>query len=796
MSQILKDLRQGWRFVARQPLAAAIAIVGLAIGIGANVAVFSAVDRLLLRPLPFSQPAELVVVRSERLGQGTVPASYPDFVDWREGTGGFEELAAFAVGESTLTGQGEPRRLTVARATANLLPVLGTPPAAGRWFGGEPAAAREVVISNGLARRHFGGAGGGVGSTLRLDGVPHTVVGVMPQSFGFPPRVDVWRRIERDHEAWNLRGSRSLGVVGRLGEGVSREAAEQELARVQQQLRERHPETNEGIRTRLVPLRRELAGSAANRMLVLFGAVLFLLVIACFNFAGILLAASEVRDGHMVMRVVMGASRGRLVRQLLAESVLLSLVGGGLGMLVAHLALEIIETLLPPHLLAGGPRLLHADVLVFSLLLSLVTGAVVGLATAARVSRRALEGSRYASPVSAARPDRQRLRRWLVAGEVALTLILLSATGLLLHSFLAMQRVDTGFEPAGRLVMGLQLPAEEYEHPLHRAAVYAELLDRVRGLPGSEGAALTSTVPLGGHSDVLRFFHSGLNDGGHDGLLAQVTEGYFEVMGIALLEGEPLSGGPQPPREAVVNQRLARSLWRDGGPIGREISFSNPYEEPYRIVGIVEDVRHSGLDQEPGFQVYLPFEESPGERAALVVRSTAGGDGPAAGAAVRQLRSTVAEVLPNLPLADVRSMDELQGDYLAKGRVILQLLAAFALASLVLAMIGVYGLVSLGISQRQREIGVYMALGASRKQILRRMARQGLAPSLGGLAVGFVAASLLSGAASKVLYGIVPLDPVALGLAVSVLAACTVLAVLLPSRRALEVDPAVAMRVT
>ena len=802
MDTLLQDLRYAARTLLRRPGFAAVVVLTLALGIGANSAIFSVVNSVLLNPLPYANPERLVMVWGRYPDFGRVSTSLPDFRDWRERTRSFAQLAAWHGTIFNLTGDGsEPQQLTADRVTANYFATLGVRPALGRAFTAEEERAGGnddvVVLSHGLWQSRFGGDPGIVGRQINLSGRPYTVVGVAPKAFRFWHDVDLWAPLRADTAAYSRRAE-YLTVFGRLKPGVTVRQAASDLADVVRQLAAQYPETNTVLRSEVVSMHKDVVGKVRPALLVFSGAVGFVLLIACANVANLMLTRAASREREIAIRATLGAAQSRLVRQALTESVLLAVAGGVLGLLFASLGVDALRS----SGLDVVPRLaevsLDARVVGFTLLLSLLTGLLFGLAPALRFASDDLqstlrEGARGASAGAAAR----RLRDALVLAEVALALVLLVGAGLLVRSFQQLNRVDPGFDPERVLTYGVILPRAKYGEGSRLPAVYDALLERTRGVPGVRAAAVSTSLPMesppyttysvegrpeprvGEIQDVQPF---------------QVSPDYFRVLGIKLRRGRLLDerDGPQSQRVAVINVEMARRVWPGQDPIGAHITFDDPSDTAavwWTVVGVVGTVAQEGLTAKPYAQLYRPIAQ--GESRAVWVSMRTAGDPLAAAAGARQALKAVD---PDLPLNDLRTMEQRIAETVAQPRVSVALLGVFAAVALALAAIGIYGVVSYGVAQRTREIGIRMALGAKPADVLRLVIRQGMTPVAAGVALGIVGAFAATRAMATLLYGVSATDPMTFAVVAVFLAAVALVATYLPARRAMGVPPTEALR--
>jgi putative ABC transport system permease protein len=794
------DIRFALRVLVKSPAFSIVAIVTLALGIGANTAIFSIVHALLLRPLPYPGADRLVMVwqdlsaRGERADEWATPGNY---VDWRASHDLFAGVAAVQGWQPTLTGRGAPEPLVGEQVTADYFDVLGVRPAIGRGFHESertPDAPRVAILSHALWQRLFGGDPAVVGTRAVLAGVPHEIVGVMPE--GFRPAVidsaELWRPRQLD-TANPPRGLVVLRIVARLQDGLSYEQAQTAADVLARQLEAAHPEFNTRTGIRIVSLHEQVIGSYRSALLVLLGAVGFVLLIACVNIANLMLARASTRSREFAVRLALGAGRRRVVRQLLTESVVLAAAGGALGLLVGWWGISWLTALAP----AGAPRAgeigLNANVLAFSLALTIGTGVLFGLAPA-------LQGSRSRGPTSLRETGRgisgappRAARRTLVVLEVALALVLLVGSGLLMRTLLRLQAVDLGFDPKGVLVGQVLPPATKYPNGAARIAFYDRLLERVSAIPGVDRAALSSVIPLGGDSDMDVLVEGrALPQSNADATTTWyrvVSADYLQAMGIPLRSGRHIAAG-EPAPVVVVSEAAARRFWPGEDPLGRRVRFSMRPDAPwFTVIGVAGDVRMRGPREGGRTEMYLPYWHFPEAGTNVVLKAQAS---PLHLTAA--LRGAVREIDPDLPVSGIETMEAVAAESIAEPRFLALLTGAFAVLALALAAIGIYGVMSYVVATRTNEIGVRMALGAARSQVFRLVVGEGLALALAGAALGFGAAFALGRSLGALLFETAPADPATYAGTAAVVLGTALLAGVLPARRATRVDPAVALR--
>lgn len=811
MQTLLQDLKYGLRMLAKNPGFTAVSVLTLALGIGANTAIFSVVNAVMLRPLPYPQPDRLVSVISTVLRDNRDSnASYPDFLDWRARNHVFDEMAVFRTENFALIGSGEPVHLSGAVVSADLLSLLGVTPILGRPFVSEEDkpgmvnGSSPAILSHGLWQRQFGSDPTVAGRTIDLDGRAYTVIGVMPSGFQFPTQaepVDLWTTIAVDTKPGGgmatQRGAHYLDAIARLKPHATLGQAQAEMTAIVSVLNKEYPE-NMPRGARVVPLLDHLVGRVRPALAVLLGAVGCVLLIVSANVANLLLARATTRQREMSIRAALGASRGRVMRQVLTESTLLACVGGSLGLLLALLGTDTLIRMSPVNI----PRLtqfnLDGRVLAFTSLVSLLTGLLFGLAPAvygfkSDLAQSLKEGGRGSSEGA----HGGRVRGTLVAGEVAVALVLLVGAGLLIQSFLRLERVLPGFDPHHVLTVRLDSPAS-YDQA-RQMEFFERVLEGVRTLPGVRSASGVFGLPF---SEV--YAKTGFDIEGRPIAKADrpvtnymaIKPDYFRTLGIPLREGRDftLRDDLKAPPVAIINETLARRYFPHQDPIGQRIQpgISNGYGDkpPMReIVGVVGDVKVSSLAADPQAQCYVPLAQSPIGLMTVVVRTD--GDPLHLAPAVR---SSVAALDKNVPAYNIRTLDQSLAQSVAQPRFITLLLGIFAGLAVVLAAVGLYGLMAYSVVQRTHEIGVRIALGADRAHVLKLVAGQGLTLTLAGIVIGLGGAFGLTRLLSSMLYGIRPSDPLTFALAAVLLTAVALLASYIPARRATKVDPMVALR--
>ena len=795
---LLTDLRYALRMMRRTPLFTAAVVLTTALAIAANTAIFSVVNAVMLRPLPFHEPDRLVQVaeKNDRLNLPIFGASVLNFVSWRDETRSFEGLAAVASGAYTLTGTGDPEQIAGNRISPALTRVLGVAPILGRAFADDeekPGAAAVALVGEGLWRRRFGADPALVGRTIVLNDAPTTVVGIVPAGLNLISGGEIYLPLAID-PAREIRLNHVIFVVGRLRPGVTLRQAQEEMDAVATRIGTRYPEVRDwGVR--LVTFFDTFVGAPLRTgLLVLLGAVAFVLLIACANIANLLLARASARQREIAVRSALGAGRGRLARQLLTESVVLSAAGGVAGLVGAFWALGAVDRVLPPNTLPVSGVRVDGTVTLFALGLTLVTGLLFGLAPAWRLARGGVEPILKGTGRGSSGRFGARLRNGLSMAEIALATVLLIGAGLLIRTFANLERVRLGFEPDRLVTFQLSPPPTKYPLAGGAPLLYQALLDSLRSLPGVRAAAVSSGLPFGqGNYTTHPMLTTGASVLPPEALVPIdwriVSPGYFRTMAIPLLRGREFTDadGPASP-VVIVSQATARRFWGDLDPLGRTLVRSADRRTAFTVVGVVGDVRSTALNQDSP-AVYYAMAARVWPLMDVAVRTDLPPDSLLPG-----IRQKVREIDAQLALANVRTMDEWVRNSAAQPRLVALLLGGFAAGALLIAALGIYGVLAYSVSQRSQEIGVRMALGARPARVLRLVVGEGLAIAAAGIGLGLLGGLGLGRAVSSLVYGVTVRDPAtflstaALSLAVA-LAACTI-----PARRAARVDPLVALR--
>lgn len=798
---MFEDLGYSLRVLARNPTFTLVAVMGLALGIGANSAIFTAMNAILLRPLPYKKPEQLVLFwqfnRHNR--DHEIKASAPDFIDWKEQNRVFQDIAAFGANAGlglNLSGVGHPERISATPVTGNLFSVLGVMPALGRSFlpDEERAGSAPVcILSHGLWTRRFGADPKIVGKSIRLNGEMWTVVGVMPAGFLFRHSVELWVPAIVRSTSRAKRVQHYLGVIARLRPGFSLDNAQAEVEALARRMELQYPETNAGLGIRLVPLSTQITGSIRPALLVLFGATAFVLLIACTNVANLLLVRATIRQAEMSLRLALGASRMRLVRQLLTESVVLGLLGGTLGLILAFVGTRFLLHHGPINLPRANEIAVDGRVLSFALGLSVLTGVFFGLAPALQASKpdlfRTLKVGRSGFAMG---HGWRRLRLLLVASEMALALVLLIGASLMIRSFFRLREVNIGLDPRNVLTMQTSLTYARYPLP-RQIAFFRQVVQQISALPGVRSVGAVDNLPLGGTSaHGFSIEGSSAWDPGDEpsGELSVVTPRYFNAMAIPLTKGRYFTegDGDQAPKVAIINEAVASRYWTQEDPLGRHITIDFE-REAREIVGVVGNVRQLGIDQHEPLQVYIPHSQIGGAAMCLTVRTTSDPLNVAP-----SVRAAVEAVDNDQPVYDIQTMEQRLSDSVSPRRFNMLLLGIFATIALVLAGGGTYGVMSYYVTQQTHDIGIRMALGADRIEVLALVVGKGLVILFFALGIGMAMVLALSRVMSGLVFGISTLDTASVLGASFLLITVGLLACYIPARRASRVDPIVALR--
>jgi putative ABC transport system permease protein len=806
-ADLSQDVRYGVRMLLKNPAFTAIAVLALALGIGANSAIFSVVNTLLLRPLPYKNPGQLVVIweNATHLGFPKNTPSPANFLDWQKQATLFEGMGAFAERSFNLTGVGEPERLDGRRVSANLFDLLGVKPLLGRTFVPEEdkPGTKVVLLNETLWRRRFGSDPGVIGRSLSLNGEPYTVVGVLPSSVRLPAfgnwRDQVWVPLAFPAEEAAARGNHFLEIIGRMKPGVTVPQARAEMETIAARLAQQFPEHNTRIGAVVNPLHEEIVGDMKPALLILLGAVAFVLLIACANVANLLLARAAARHKEIALRLALGANRARLTKQLLVESVMLSMLGGIVGLVLAYAGLRVLTRFIPADVAHADLITIDAKVLGFTLIVALVTGLVFGLAPASQAANFNLndtlkEGGRD----SGAGPRGKQLRSALVIAEVAISFLLLIGAGLLINSFMHLRNLDPGFRADHLLALQVDLSETKYPDTPRRVAFFDEVVRRVQALPGAKSVAIAGNLPFTYNGDSGPIGVEGIPDPPPDQhpdvIYRAIGPGYFSTMGIPLVRGRDFNeqDNLDTDMKVIVSEKTVHQYWPDTDPIGKRLKVgSTTAEGPWRtVIGVVKDVRQNDFIAEPKMQMYFTYRQLRSLMPnALIVRTAVD---PLSLAT--SVRNAIWAVDKDQTVANVDSMEHIVAGAVARQRFSMLLLAIFAAVALVLAAVGIYGVMSYSVAQQTREIGIRMALGAQRSDVLRMTVKQGLRLVGLGLVIGLVAAFILTRVMASLLFGISATDPLTFVTISLVLLAVAMLANYIPSVRAMKVDPMVALR--
>jgi putative ABC transport system permease protein len=808
MGILLKDLKYGFRALRKTRSFTAVAIISLALGIGANTAIFSVVNALLIASLPYHDSDRLILVWGDNPADGhnRGQVSATDVADWRAQNSSFEDVTTYGNWSATFIGDGDPERIYGIQVGDGYFSIMQGVPLLGRPFLEEDQIEgkdRVLILGYGLWQRRFGGDPEIVGKTTSLAGRPYTIVGVMPPEFHPLPaslvdeKAEFYRPVAERYDE-EERGARHLRSIGRLKSDVTIEQAQAEMSLIAARLTEKHPASNSDYGIRLVTIAEDTLGKLRPAVLTLFGAVAFVLLIACANVGNLLLVRATARHKEIAIRCALGAPRRRLVRQLLTEAVLLAVIAGGLGLLISVWGTALLQSVGSKVFPSLSEIEVDWRVLGFTVVVSLMTGIILGLVPALRSSRLDLveslkEGGRYPD----AGAGRSRLRSALVVSEVAMALVLLVGAGLMIRSMIRLGSTSPGFNSENVLTMNVSLPQFRYPNAASWQGFYGRLVERTQGLPGAQAAGLVSVIPLSKNFDGRSLAvedHPRPRGEEISVDLYITTPGYLRAMEIPLLRGRTINeqDAPNMPLSALINESMAQQLWPGDDPLGKRIKFpgSERNPQPWRtIVGVVADVKQYGLDQRQPMQIYLPEAQYPASWMSLVVRTA--GEPSTLTAAVRNV---VRDLDKDLAVYDVATMDGLLSDSIALRSLSMLLLGVFAGLALTLAAVGVYGVVSYSVTQRTREIGTRLALGATSANILGLVLKRGLLMAVAGVGVGLIASLALTELMADLLYGVSATDPLTFIVISLLLTAVAAVACYLPARRALKVDPMVALR--
>ena len=819
MQKMWQDLRYGARMLLKNPGITFVVILALALGIGANTAIFSVVDAVLLRPLPYPESDRLVFLNETSKTMDEMSISYPDFTDWRNQNQVFEKIGVYNRSSYNLTGTGEAERIVTGQVSADLFAALRVNPALGRLFTNDedkPGASPVVLLSYPLWQRRFGGQASILNQQLTLNGKSYTVIGIMPEGYQFPSRVEMWVPVGQlsGGADWQQRGNHpGLYGVARLKPGVTFAQAKADMDKIGANLEKQYQDSNAGNGVGMRPLLELFVGDIRRALWVLFAAVAFVLLIACANIANLLLARAQSRQKEMAIRAAMGAGRWRIARQLLTESVLLALIGGTLGLLIAQWGIKLILYISPDAIPRSREISLDWRVFAFTIGLSFLTGLLFGLVPALQAG--VVEVVETLKETGRGASGKHWLRSSLVVVEVATTLVLLIGAGLMIRSFYRLQKVNPGFSYEQLTSFSVSLPEKKYKTNEQLDQFYSRLLENLRSLPGVEATAAATGLPLGNNGWQTGFIVDGRPRPPRDQTplmeACLVTPDYFRAMNIPLkrgryfddhddrssLVGKDLSKLSEVERDTaaldsiVIDEEFGRRYWPNEDPIGKRIAMgSEEHPNFLTVLGVVGRVKMEGLSQDSKrVQGYFPFAQAPSSDMTIILKAS--GDPNQLIAAARQ---QVKAIDPDQPIYSVRTMDEIRAESVAPERLNLTLLSIFAGIALVLAIVGIYGVMSYSVTQRTHEIGIRMAIGAQPRDVFRMVIRQGMMLALIGVALGLVGAFSLTRLMASMLFGVEPTDPATFAAIAVLLTGVALVACYLPGRRATKVDPIVSLR--
>jgi putative ABC transport system permease protein len=797
-----RDVRFGVRALVHSPVFSVVTVLSLALGIGANTAIFSVVNGLLLRPLPYSESERIVDVwhtppQQSFPGMNRFSVSPANYLDWKAQSSAFEQMAIYSYSGFSLSTSNDPLPLIGAPVSSDFFSVLRTNAMQGRTFTPDeerPGRDQVTVISYGLWQRAFGANPNIIGQTLTLNSRSFTVVGIMPAGFEFPREAELWVPLAWDDKERQIRSIHDYLVIARLKQNVSQDQAQAEMSTISSRLEQQYPEENKGWGAVVIPLREDIVGDIRLALLVLFCAVGFVLLIACANVANLMLARGANRQREIAVRIALGAGRARLIRQLLTESVLLAVSGGVLGLLLAVWGSRMLVRL--GSLPNSGDIGIDTWALGFTLLVSFGAGIIIGIVPALQFTRTNLSDTLKQGGRTGGSPIKQHTRKALVISEVALSLVLLIGAGLMIRSFWKLQNVNPGFDTSNALTMSVALTPSRYSEPHQQLAFLDRAIEQIRAVPGVVSVGATTTIPLGGGGSTQPFSIEGRPTGTvAEQPMAQtryITTDYFQAIGIPLRQGRFFSDRDRDNSVPVViiSEAMARRFWPGDNAIGKRLTPSFHLEQGAReIVGVVGDVKASGLDVDSSAMMYLPYKQSPRPYMSFVVRTTSNPE-----SLVQTVSKAIYSIDKEQALTDIETMDQVVTKSLSDRRFNMTLLLTFAGVALVLASVGVYGVMNYTVTLRRRELGIRMALGAGRMDVLRLVLGQGLTLTLIGVAAGLISAYALTRLMASLLYGVTATDYITFTSVSAVLIAVGVAASYVPARRATKVNPTIALR--
>ena len=798
-----RDVRFGVRALVHSPIFSVVTVLSLALGIGANTAIFSVVNGLLLRPLPYPEPEQIVHVwhtppQQSFPGLDRFSVSPANYVDWKAQSSAFEQMAVYTYTGLSLSTSNDPLPVIGAAVSSDFFSVLRSNAVQGRTFTPDeerPGRDQVVVIGHGLWQRAFGANPNFIGQTLTLNSRSFTVVGIMPAGFEFPREAELWVPLAWDEKERQTRSIHDYLVVARLKQNVSLDQAQAEMSTISSRLEQQYPEENTGWGAVVIPLREDLVGDIRLALLVLFCAVGFVLLIACANVANLMLARGANRQKEIAVRIALGAGRARLIRQLLTESVLLAVTGGLLGLLLAVWGSKMLVQL--GSLPNSGDISIDTWALGFTLLVSFTAGILIGIVPALQFTRSSIsETLKQGSGRTGGSPIRQHTRKALVISEVALSLVLLIGAGLMIRSFWKLQNVDPGFDTSNALTMSLILNPIRYSEPHQQLAFIDRSIEQIRAVPGVVSVGATSTIPLAGRGSTQPFSIEGRPTAAiSEQPMAQtryISPDYFKATGIPLRQGRFFSDHDRDNsvQVVIISEAMARLFWPGENPIGRRLTPSfHPEQGAREIVGVVGDIKTSGLDVDASAMMYLPYKQLARPFISFVVRTASNPE-----SLVQPVTKAIYSIDKEQALTDVQTMDQVLIQSLSGRRFNMRLLLTFAGVALVLAAVGVYGVMNYTVTLRRRELGIRMALGAERSDVLRLVLRQGLALTLLGVGAGLISAYALTRLMASLLYGVTATDYLTFISVSAVLIAVGLAASYVPARRATKVNPTIALR--
>ncbi|HEU4510491.1 MAG TPA: ABC transporter permease [Pyrinomonadaceae bacterium] len=794
---MIQDLRYGIRMLLKHPWFTCTVVLTLALGIGANTALFSIINALLLRPLPLPQPEQVVQVWevSRQSGNLKFPVALPNMVDWRTQSSSFAHIAAYSSAGVNLTVDDQPEHISLLSVTIDYFRVIGVAPAMGRDLreeDGLPDAPRTAVLSHGFWQRRFASDPQIVGRTIRLNSENCTIIGVMPKGFAFPnSEVAIWAPM-RGNLAAAGRHVHSYQAIARLKPGVGLQQAQTEMDAIASRLEQEYAGTNKDVGVRLVSLQKELVESDQPRLLLLFGALFTVLLITCANLAGLLSARASARQKESAIRSALGAGRHRLVRQMLTESMLMVLLGGALGVLVAYLGVKALLAIYPTTPPTWTEFGIDRAALIFTLGISVLVGLGFGLLPALQFSRTRLNETLKEGNRGTAGRATEKLRAVLVTVQIALALVLLTAGGLLIRSMWQLQQVNPGFNPEQMLTMQLTLPRAKYAEDEQRSRFFEGVLEQIKALPDVKSAAVASQLPFVGGNSASSFQIVGgppLPKGETlDTNRRTVSTDYFQTLGLQLLRGRTFDSRDtaKGPRAVVINEAMARKFWPGDDPLGRYLTFNS--DTQYEIIGVVSNAKHSSLQEEDAPQAYTSHQQVASRTMDLAVRANYSFDGEPA-PLINAIRQTVTKIDPEQAVHNIGTMEQRLSESIAPQRFVALLLSLFAALALIQALIGIYGVMSYAVAQRKQELGIRIALGAQPGGILSLVLRRGMKLTLIGLGLGLIGAVASTRLLRDMLFGIKPFDPLTFAGMTLLLVCISLLACFLPARRATKVDP-------